>query len=214
MNKDEERAAELVPPVTLIEDRPIVEMPLYARTRVALATEIDALSMSGWVLLKAVPMDQVTSLQKTWPYIAQGNQYPSGHSYTDSVVIRSTGFVMGCPQKLVDQGFREEISQLRLLVDKLTHESADWKKKLEIERTNHAETDGIMRKRGAELTAAQKSLSEQSQENTALRHELGRLKEGMLRVVSRVGEANLTELMHMDDVDREIRKSVEETSSK
>lgn len=108
---DEEKALELEPKPTIIEDRPISDLPEYARVQVVQANEVSGMSMAGWVMVKAVPMDQLMHVNKTYPYVSSPGAYPSNHSYAEDVVLRTTAFLMGCPRTLVDAQYRAEIDR-------------------------------------------------------------------------------------------------------
>lgn len=211
---------EMISQGSVTDDRTAGNLPEYARVQVVTADKVDAMSTNGWVVAKIVQVDQIMSMSKNFPYMTQGNSYPSTHNYTEDTVVRSVSFVMGCPRKLVDAEQRAEIDRLHNVLVVARKDCEDWKTKSEAatkkwvtEASDHLLTKGNVTDLENKLSERDKNYLACAEARNGAHEELRKLKEGMLRVVSRVGDANLAELLHMDEVDTEIKKSVEEPVS-
>lgn len=167
------------------------------------------LAQRGWRLLGVDLCADRRTLNKNFPYMSPGNNYPSTHSYVEEVSEPVLMAILGLPTEAAQKNWSEQIGALEESVSHVRKQLDESKPKLvaaETEAAKYKEAFTTLEARFKEQAAG---LATQLINNHALSSELAKLKAGMSHLVSKVGGASLAELQEQDKIEEEIKKAAE-----
>jgi len=179
-------------------------------TRLVREFEVKALTDDGWIILKVVPMTEITPVNKTFVYLQTGNSYPQTHSYQENEVTRTAMFVMGRSEKHEIDKIRRglhaaagELDEARKRIEEL-EKASTWQKEQIEKATKTAEShkqfsDATTQRCNVQIARAVAAENELQKLKAGLAKTFVRLADGQEATIPEVAEMQKTSDILMDD---------------